>query len=379
MKISYDLRFANLPCGGRTYVQIIYALVKNHPDCHWVLYYNPWCSSQTEIVDKLSELYPSRVESGEICFVTVQAACLSLKHHIEFRKFNDDSDLYHYLHFDMPLGIKANRHLVTVHDLYPITLPGYCSSLKQLYFKSITRKSCQRSEKVIAISHHTKKDIIENLGIEESKIEVIHQGYSDRYGKVSDQQQLDQVKNKYQLPENFILYTGIHKPHKNLERLFQAYARLPKLQLDYFNLILTGPINQDTEKLKELAKSLGIESKVSFKGMLPIEDLPALYTLAKLFVLPSLYEGFGVPPLEAMACGTPVACSNATAIPEVVGNVGRLFNPTDIDHMADTISQALETDIDDSDLQKKCIEQAAKFSWEKTAKRTFQMYEKIVG
>ena len=376
MRISYDLRFANLPCGGRTYVQIIYALIADHTQTCWRLYYNSWCDSQMEIIQRLQQLYPQRFKLSEIECVPVKKGCLTLGHHLDFFKFTDDAALYHYLHFDMPLGMRKIKQVVTIHDLYPLTLKGYCRRAKRAYFHWISKSSCRRAERIIAISHHTKKDIIECLNIPEEKIEVIHQGFSDRYRPVEDPDALQNIRRKHRLPPRYILYTGIHKPHKNLQRLVEAFARLDQRFAD-FHLIMTGPITDDTDQLKAKANQLGIADKLHFIGLVPMEDLPAIYTLADLFVLASLYEGFGVPPLEAMACGTPVACSSATAIPEVVGDAGRLFDPYSIDDIAAKISEALQYDVNHTRLRQKCLTQAAQFSWTKTAQKTYALYEQV--
>jgi glycosyltransferase involved in cell wall biosynthesis len=378
MKISFDLRFAHLPCGGRTHVQVIFSLIAMHPQTHWRLYYNDWCDSQMEIVGRLRSLHSRPVEQGDIEFVPVKRGCLTLGQHVEFFKFRDDATLYHYLNFDMPVGMRGIARVVTIHDLYPLTLAGYCSRAKRAYFGWINRRSCERAERVIAVSEHTKKDIIENPNIPEEKIKVIYQGFSERFQPVEDQEALGRIRQRYQLPERFILYTGTHKPHKNLMRLVEAFARLDR-RFAEVALVMTGPITRDSELLKAKAEALGVVKRLHFKGLVAMEDLPGIYTLADLYVLASLYEGFGIPPLEAMACGTAVACSKATAIPEVVGDAGRLFDPYSVDDIATTISQTLEQDVNNSQVRKKCLDQAAKFSWAKMAKKTYPLYESVAG
>ena len=375
--VSFDLRFAHLPGGSWPYVSnVVPILIREHPEITWRLYHNPWSPPQQEILRLLqTEFGPSPDHNIELR--PIRAGCLSLRHHLEFLSCRDDADLYHYPHFDLPLGLRRLPLVITIHDLYPLTVPDYCSSLKRRYFYHLTKRNLRRVHRIIAISQYTHKGILENFDIPPEKITIINQGRSASHHPIDDTELLQQIKLKYHLPDQFILYTGNHKPHKNLHRLFQAYANLPTDTRQTFPLILTGPLTADTEQLRTAAQSLAITDSVTFLGAVDADDLPALYNLASLCVLPSLYEGFGVTPLEAMACGTPAVCSNTTAIPEVVGDVARSFDPYSIDEITAALTAALEKDVNNPQLRQSCLAQAEKYTWTKTARKTFDLYRSL--
>ena len=375
MKINLDLRMARLPCGGRTYTtELSRGLLALGTDDQFEFYHNPWCEYQQGLVAQIREAYPERVSDGQIRFTDIEPACLTLKHHFAFGGKGKDADVSHYLHFDMPLSMKSQALVQTIHDLYPLCIPRYCGALKRSYFEMITRRSTRRARLVISVSQQTRQDLIKYLEVPEEKLVVIPHGYNEAFQRIKDESQLETVRQRHQLPERFVLYTGMHKPHKNLSRLFQAFARLKPAIREYFPLYLTGPETEDTAQLKALANELGIQETVHFLGLLPGEDLPALYNLASLYVLPSLYEGFGFGPLEAMACGTPVACSNSGALPEVVGPAGWLFDPYSVEAMSDRLHAALENDVGDPRVTSDCLRQARRFSWSKSAKMTHDVY-----
>jgi len=375
MKIALDLRFASLPGGGFVYAdKLIPALIRLYPQVRWLLYHNPHCPAQQDIITRHALHQKSHVR-----FCPVRSACLSLKQHLEFLSIRDDADLYHYLHFDMPLGIRRGSLVLTVHDLYPLTVPNYCSLLKQRYFYHLTKYNVRRAAAVIAISNYTKQDIIQYFAIPPEKIHVIPQSQSRHFHPCPDPQRLRCLARQYQLPPTYIFYTGNHKPHKNLPRLIQAYALLSAAARRKFPLLLTGAVDAPAQELLELARQNHCEKDVRFLGWVPQDDLPGLYELAALVVLPSLYEGFGLAPLEAFACGAPVACSNAAAIPEVVGSHARLFDPYDIGHIRDALADALEYDLDNPAARQARMDHAALFSEERTAHRTCELYQQLIG
>ncbi|OPZ99489.1 MAG: D-inositol 3-phosphate glycosyltransferase [Planctomycetes bacterium ADurb.Bin412] len=374
MKISFDLRFAHLPGGGGVYTaELLKALVRTRPQIRWHIYHNPESRRQQAVITELSN------EGANLETTAVKAPCLSVRQHWQFRTFHDDADVYHYPHFDMPLGMRGIPLVMTIHDLYPLTLPGYCSPLKRQYFYRLARHNARRASRVITISQHTQRDIQQWLQCPPEKIRLIPQGYSRQYRPIQDSRLLAEVREKHRLPEKFILYVGNHKPHKNLARLLEGYRLLPRETRQEYALVLTGPISQYTKTLQDLAERLDLRPQVQFLGLIGEEDLPALYNLASLCVLPSLYEGFGLPLVEAMACGTAVACSNAAAIPEVVGSAGRLFDPLDPQAISQAILQAIQNDVGKTGIRQKCLDQAAKFSWEKTAAQTWQVYQELMA
>jgi len=377
MKISFDLRFAHLSGGGGEYArQLMRELIGRHPETGWRIYYNDWCPRQKEILRQIKETLPP-VNEGNLQLQQVRTRSLSLGQHVEFLRFRDESSLYHYPHFDLPFGMRHKQLVLTIHDLYPLTVANYCSGIKRAYFRLLAGRNARRATKVITISQYSKKDIINLLGISEEKIAVIYQGYDSSFRPITDKSILDIINLKYRLPEKFIFYTGNHKPHKNLKRLIEAYGRLAGGQREEFPLVLTGEISREAGALIAQAKGLGIDGQVRFAGWVEQRDLPGLYNLASLVVHPSLYEGFGLAALEAMACGTPVVCSNATAIPEVVGEAARVFDPYQVDEITEAIKAALEHDIGNAAVKQACLSRARLFTWEKTAAQTYEVYQSV--
>jgi alpha-1,3-rhamnosyl/mannosyltransferase len=375
MEIGFDIRFAALPGGGRVYVKrLLTKLVEVYPQEDWRLYYHPWCEQQQDIIKELQTKSEGKTK-GQMELVPVRSGVLSLGQHIEFRKVPIKGDVYHYPHFDLPLGAKGAALVVTIHDVYPLTDPGYCSRMKRAYFRRLSRRSGRRAARIIAVSEYTKSEIVKHLKTPEEKIIVVPQSQGPEYHPIEDQQYLEEIREKYYLPRWFIFYTGNHKRHKNLSRLLEAYARLPEWLREDFALVLTGRVGAEARELLTLAEKLQIEKQVQFTGWVEAEDLPGLYNLAGLVVLPSFYEGFGYASLEAMACGCPVAGAGAGAIPEVVGQAGRLFDPSNVEEMAEVLRAGLEEDVDNPEVRQKVLQQAAQFSAQKTAQLTYEAYK----
>ena len=378
MKISFDLRFAHLPGGGRVYVRrLITTLPLEYPNNHWVLYYNQWCPHQQKIIRELYSLVPPE-RQGNIELRSVRAPILSLRHHIEFLRFHDTSELYHYPHFDLPSGLRRVPIVVTLHDLYPLSDSGYCSAVKRAYFYRLTRRTVRRAKRVIAISEYTKNEAVRLLDVPAEKIAVVPQSHDPAHHPIDNIELLSQIRKKYNLSERFIFYTGNHKPHKNLARLLNSYARLAGELRKVYPLVLAGGFSPQTKQLVLQATELGIEKDVTFLGWVAAEDLPALYNLAALVVLPSLYEGFGYATVEAMACGTAVACSSGGAIPEVAGTTVRFFDPYSEEEMTAALTTALTNDVDNPQVREVGIRQAEQFSIYKTARLTYEVYQEAV-
>lgn len=280
------------------------------------------------------------------------------------------ADLFHSPSFVAPL-YPACKLIMTIHDMNHMSFPQYYSMIHQLYYQYIVKPSAVKAKKIITVSQFSRKEINRWLGVPREKIKVTYNGVEDRYTVIDDLAALREVNGKYRLPEKFILYIGNKKPHKNVGRLIEAYA---KLKTNYY-LILSG---DPDEQLNTLVSELDLAAKVKFIGNVPDQDLPQLYNLADLFVFPSLYEGFGLPPLEAMACGTPVITSNVSSLPEVVGEAGITVNPNNVDELANAINKVLV----DEKLRKNMIEeglkQARKFNWETTARETLDIYEEAL-
>jgi glycosyltransferase involved in cell wall biosynthesis len=287
-------------------------------------------------------------------------------------------DLFYSPYYKLPLLTKVPA-VVQILDLMWLGFPPYRRSLGfsgKLYFASFGKGYAKKSINIITDSEHAKKDIIKFWKIRPDKISVIPLGLSDRYMPVNDSKLLEHMKRKFDLPEKFILYLGNFKPHKNVKFIVKTFkkvaSRFPK-----YGLVLAGPLDENGKTIKQMTMDLGLRDRVIFTDTIREQDCPeALLTLAEIFVFPTLYEGFGLPPLEAMACGTPVIASNATSVPEVVGDSGILVDPTDDEEMSGAICDLLENPDKRNFFSKKGLERALRFREKET---TAKLYKHIIS
>jgi glycosyltransferase involved in cell wall biosynthesis len=252
---------------------------------------------------------------------------------------------------------------------------GILRLMNRFYFRSLVKTSVTNAERVIAISKFTKTCIMNEFGTPGTKIDVIYLNVEDRYRPLIRNRKTKLAK--YGLPNKFILYVGNFNPHKNVPILIKAYSELPPAIKEAYGLVLGG--SSRCHELASLAKELGIEKNVRFTGFVPENDLPVIYSAATVFVFPSLHEGFGLPPLEAMACGTPVIVSDAASLPEVVGDAGILIKPTD----TKALSKAIINVLNDNDMQitlkKKGLLKAKVFTPHKTASEFLATISKVMS
>ncbi|HIP90277.1 MAG TPA: glycosyltransferase family 1 protein, partial [Candidatus Nanopusillus sp.] len=227
---------------------------------------------------------------------------------------------------------KNTKFIITVHDLIPFIIPKEHTKIRVLIYKLLLPKTLRTVDKIISVSHHTRKDIIKYFKIPEDKIEVIYNGVDEKYKPLSEEE-INNIKEKYSINYPFILYVGTLEPRKNIPTLIKAYYKLKKQGLPH-KLVITGKKGWKYRSIFKTINKLNLRKDVIFTGYVPDEDLPTLYNAADLFVYPSLYEGFGLPPLEAMACGTPVITSNTSSLPEVVGDAGIMVDPYDVDGLS---------------------------------------------
>lgn len=247
---------------------------------------------------------------------------------------------------------------------------------EQFYFHTLTEYSVRRADHIIVVAENTKNDLID-FGIPEDKITVIYYGEADSVYRCLDSPD-EWILKKYNLPENFILFVGPLVLRKNFERLLRAYKIFKHRSNLDCRLVAAGKYDDDYFlSIKKLCSELELAKDVIFTNILPKEELVYFYNKASLFVYPSLWEGGGCPPLEAMACGCPVASSNMAAIREIVGDAGILFDPYNIEEMANAIERALSEEQLRNELIKKGFEQVKKFSWEKVARETLEVYKKV--
>ena len=286
-------------------------------------------------------------------------------------------DLYHGLHYSFPF-IHECPVVTTVHDMTYFIYPEKHLWLKKYYFKFFIRYACRNSDRILAVSHSTKKDLLKYVKCDPDLISVTPLGVDHEFKPVVDQSILEGVKQKYNLPEQFILFVGLIEPRKNVGLLIEAFAKVIQNLNIKSHLVIAGRWGWESKSILELVKQLNFEEKVHFPGYIEQDDLPALYSLAELFVYPSLYEGFGLPVLEAMACGTPVITTNTSSMPEFVGDSGVLVQPGNLDALVLAMQDLLGNPDLRNALKIKSIEQASMFSWAKTAESTINAYRKVL-
>jgi alpha-1,3-rhamnosyl/mannosyltransferase len=287
------------------------------------------------------------------------------------------ADVFHAPHYVYPFMLPC-AGVVTVHDCIHLRFPRQLPNKASLvYARNMLRRAVRSSQRVLTGSESTRSDLVELVGADPAKIEVIPYGCDPYFFERPSEEELDAAKQKYGLTRPFLMFAGNTKPHKNLKRLLGAFALLMKKETD-IDLLLAGG---EQEAAKDLVEKIGQPEwmdRVRSFGYLPKRDLRSLYTLASVFVFPSLYEGFGLPPLEAMACGTPVIAGRCSSLPEVVGHAGLLVNPRKEDAIADAIRLLLDDSILREALGERGREQAREFTWERTAMQTLEVYAEVV-
>ena len=308
--------------------------------------------------------------------ILVNAKHYSLAEQFTFlKKLNAQNlDLVHFPHFNVPV-LYNKPYIVTIHDLTLSLFPGQKMTkwYHRLGYNLTIKNAVKKAKKIIAVSENTKKDLIKLLNVPASKIKVIYNGISENFYQKRPQKTA-LLRRVWVSP--FLLYTGVWRSHKNLPRLIEAFKILKTKHSDLKNLklIITGKPDPHYPEVKNTVVKLHLQKDVIFPGLVPEKELLKLYNNASIFVFPSLYEGFGLPPLEAMACGTPVAASNSSSIPEICGTKNAIFfDPHDVNDIAKKLYLLYKN----KDLQEKLIKNglahAAKFSWQTTAQKTFEI------
>jgi len=274
-----------------------------------------------------------------------------------------------------PMGHRAPS-VLTFHDMLHEFCPEYFSSYEIKARKALYRPSAEQASRIIAISQHAKTCLVERYQIDPNKIDVVYNGYSPQFRIIDDLELRETVRIRYGLHKPFIFYPAATWPHKNHKRLLAA-LKIMKHSFGFDGqLVLSGIAMRANDAVLEEIGRLGLQDDVKVLGYLPEEDLPHLYNLARLMVFPSLFEGFGIPLVEAMACGCPIACSNVTSIPEVVGGSGQTFDPSSAEDMAHKVWSLWGDDALRHDSIARGLERAKQFDWNRMARQTMAVYEK---
>jgi len=288
-------------------------------------------------------------------------------------------DILHTPHFVSPLGRTTYPVVITIHDLTPIIIGGTMPSLvRKAYYYLYNLFAARNAKAIIVPSNSTKNDVVKMLGVAQSKVEVVYESVDEIFGRV-DSDIVLRTKEKFDIKGEFIFALGNQKPNKGLEYLIDAYYEvINKHQLRH-ELVLTGTPSSKFKGVAERIGKYGLEQKVRFIGGTTDDELVGLYNGASVFVFPSLYEGFGLPPLEAMACGTPVIASNRSSVPEVVGDAAVIVNPLDVGALADAIVEVVTDEDKRSSLVERGHRRVNDFSLEQFARETLDVYKQVLG
>jgi glycosyltransferase involved in cell wall biosynthesis len=367
MRIAFDLRRIKNPGIGRYMKCLVEAVIEKEPQHEYLL------------------ILPSDVERAiavdgpRIRKLTSKLKYYSIEEQIQLPAIlrRNRIELFHSPHFMMPL-LQTCPSVVTIHDvIYLACKEDLPSRAGRLYYRGMMSASLRMAERVITDSEFSKQEIVQRLHADPSKIEVIYPGVARHFQPVTDTSVLQSVSSKYRISDQFILYTGIYKARKNHAGLLHAFQQFLGAG-GQGELVIAGPMNEGEGELKALAAKLGIEKQVVFAGFVDDFDLQALYSAARVYACPSLYEGFGFTVLEAMACGVPVVCSSAASLPEVAGQGAIYADPRSPEEFA----KALHLAFFDPDARRLLVENGRKncqrFCWAHAAQQTLAVYHDAV-
>ena len=291
-------------------------------------------------------------------------------------------DLLHVPGGRTPFSYKG-KLITTAHNLAVKKHPDLFSK-KEVMRSKIKPPAFSRADAVIATSESAKKDLIDNFNVQENKIKVIYNAFDEKFFQDASLTEIQRVKNKYKIDGEYILFMNTIKPLNNLTRLIEAFSKARlivkgKKPSSNYKLVLAGKNGWLADEIHQIAKDFGLKNEVVFPGYIDPEDLNALFAGADVFVSVPIYEEFGAPVLEAMACGVPVVCSDVSSLLEITDDAAQLVNPYDIEGIKNAILKVLDDDRLRDEMKRKGLEQAKKFHWKKTAEETIEVFEKVVG
>ena len=270
------------------------------------------------------------------------------------------------------------RRVVTIHDTFAYVASSTTSALDRWRYRHLLPRAVCKADVVLTDSHCSRSDLVRHLKLPPERVHVVHLGIDPCFAPVPEGAARRIARERYGIRLPYALYVGGINARKNIARLFQAYALVRRHHPD-LTLVVAGKRQWQTAEIDAVFRQLGLEPYVQFTGYVADADLPALYSAAEVFVFPSLYEGFGLPPLEAMACGTPVVTSNVSSLPEVVGDAALTIDPYDVAGLAAAIERVLADAALRAELRAKGLARAQQFTWEHAARATLAVYEQVLG
>jgi glycosyltransferase involved in cell wall biosynthesis len=351
--------------GIGTYIRnLVLALARIDRENRYVLLVRP---QDRDLLRDLPENFAAAVESAPVYSVR---ELVSLSWSLYRRRL----DLYHSTHYVLPAVVRSPV-VVTIHDiihlLYPEFLP---SNLAFLYAQRMIRRSLARGDRIIAVSQNTKADLMQYFDVDGRKIQVVYNGVEDAFRRRLPSEELERWLRDLGIERPYLLFVGNPKPHKNLDTVVKAYARARRMAQFDAPLVCVGNRGASEFRIRQRADHLGIADRVRLLGHVAQEALPAIYQGATLFLYPTLYEGFGLPVVEAMASGLPVITSNTSALKEIAEGYAHLVDPLDVDGMAKAIAHCMGDAEHRAALARLGSRRAEEFRWEVTAKKTLEIY-----
>jgi glycosyltransferase involved in cell wall biosynthesis len=298
--------------------------------------------------------------------------------HVPWILRRERPDVYHAPHYVLPPAVRC-RSVVTIHDCIHLMFPQYLPNrAAYAYARASMWAAARRSDRILTVSEASKRDILSLFNVKPEKIVVVYNAIDEHFSTTPSEEHVARIRERYQLDHKFVLYVGNIKPHKNLVRLIEAFSELRRTH-DDLKLLIIGDEISKLPALRRAVHRNKLHKHVRFLGYLKDDTLTVLYRLASVFVFPSLYEGFGLPPLEAMASGTPVVTSNVSSLPEVTGDAAVLVDPYDVDSIGDGMRRVLDDPRLAEELRIKGLKRAREFSWEHSVEKTQRVYREVAA
>ena len=367
MRIAIDARKYH-DFGIGTYIRnLLKHLASSDHDTEYVVLCRP---QDTEIIRQLGPTFTPVAEKARPYSIREQIA-------LPLRLLTARVSLFHAPHYVLPPLVPC-RSIVTIHDCIHLMFPQYLPNrMAYVYARASLAAAATRAARILTVSETSKSDILRYCNVPADRIIVIPNAIDDRLATPPREEDIQRVRERYQLDGPFALYVGNIKPHKNLERLIDAFHLVRREGFERLKLLIIGDQISKFPSLRRAVDRYKLHKHVRFLGFVGDDTLAALYRLATVFVFPSLYEGFGLPPLEAMASGTPVVTSNVSSLPEVVGDAAVLVDPYSSKSIADGIQRVLVDPALRETLRIRGLERAKAFSWESSVQRTLAVYREV--
>jgi glycosyltransferase involved in cell wall biosynthesis len=347
--------------------RLLAAMLATNPEWEYLLYSNrPLEPLETELADCRRVI--SRIPTKRLIWMQCLLPGLIQR---------SRPQLCHFPNAMAPLW-QPQPFVLTIHDASLFLFSDYHPRARLLSLRLALPLVARRAAAVITVSHHARQELISILNLDSEKVHVVHEAAPAAFERVTDGDHLAALRRKYRLPDRFLLHVGTLEPRKNLRRLVRALSQVRRRGHDV-SLVLVGARGWHMNGFQAEIESLSMSDAVLFTGYVPDEDLPGLFSLATLFVYPSLYEGFGLPPIEAMACGTPVLASNRGSLPEVCGEAAHLVDPEDEQALVEALVALLGDAGWREELGRRGPARAWTFSWERAARETTAIYRRVMA